>query len=312
MLYCVVYPKNHRIFGSKPLSVICFYVYCSLFRQFEKVFAEAFKIVVFFGDWVYNQNMRPIIDTHTHTIASGHWTTDTVTDLARTAKQRELQILAVTDHSPSIPESAKESYFLGLKNFEKKRYGVRLLYGTEADVMDTNGELGLSDAALCQMDIVIASQHPVCFKPNTAEENTAALIAAIRTGKVDIVGHPDDEKYPLLLNDLVQICAEYGTAIEMNEASLTPGGYRGDARARDAKLLVLCKKAGVPVAMGSDSHGAAHVGVFTFAEKLIAETDFPLDLVVNYSAERFLSLLNIHRKFRGQKTWILSDLLECH
>lgn len=253
--------------------------------------------------------MKPIIDTHTHTIASGHWTTDTVTDLARAAAGRDIQILAVTEHSPSIPESARESYFLGLKNFEKKRYGVRLLYGTEADVMDTSGKLGISDTALCQMDIVIASQHPVCFRPRNAEENTAALTAAIRTGKIDIIGHPDDEKYPLLQNDLVKACAECGTAIEMNEASLTPGGYRGDAYSRDAELLGLCKKAGVPVAMGSDSHGAAHVGIFTYAEKLIADTNFPLDLVINYSQGSLLSLLNIHRKFRGQKLWDFSDLL---
>ena len=249
--------------------------------------------------------MKPIIDTHTHTIASGHWTTDTVTDLARAAAQREIQILAVTDHSPSIPGAATENYFLNLKYAEKKRFGVRLLYGTEADVLDTSGKLGISEGALCQMDVVIVSQHPPCFKPQSAEINTAALIAAVKTGKVDIVGHPDDEKYPLLLEKLVRVCAEQGTALEMNEASLAPGGYRGDARARDAEILKLCKKEDVSVSMGSDSHGAAHVGVFTYAEQLLRETAFPPELVVNYSVESFLRLLDPHRKKRGQTPLVL-------
>lgn len=246
--------------------------------------------------------MKPFIDTHAHTIASGHWTTDTVTDLARAAAERGIKILAVTDHSPSIPGAATENYFLNLKYAEKNRFGVRILYGTEADVLDTNGRLGISDVALSSLDIIIASQHPVCFRPKNAEENTAGLTAAVRTGKIDIIGHPDDEKYPLLAEELVRTCKEFGTAIEMNEASLTPGGYRGNAKARDSELLKLCAKADVFVAMGSDSHGAAHVGVFTYAEELIRETGFPRELVVNYSADRFLDLLNSHRGARGQKS----------
>ena len=75
--------------------------------------------------------MKPFIDTHTHTIASGHWTTDTVTDLARAAAERGIKILAVTDHSPSIPGAATENYFLNLKYAEKNRFGVRILYGTK-------------------------------------------------------------------------------------------------------------------------------------------------------------------------------------
>lgn len=99
-------------------------------------------------------------------------------------------------------------------------------------------------------------------------------MAAVRTGKIDIVGHPDDEKYPLFAEELVRACADANTMIELNNASLTPGGYRGNAKERDAELLALCEKHKVVVAMGSDSHGAAHVGNFTYAEALIRECCF--------------------------------------
>lgn len=254
------------------------------------------KIVVFSENTRYNSIMKAKIDTHTHTIASGHFTTDTATDLARAAKTAGLSVLAITDHSPSVPGSAKESYFRNLKYCEKTRFGVRILYGTEADVLDTEGTLGLQSDILEEMDIVIVSQHPPCFAPRSAKENTAALVAAVRTGKIDIVGHPDDEKYPLFAEELVRACADANTMIELNNASLTPGGYRGNTKERDAELLALCEKHKVVVAMGSDSHGAAHVGNFTYAEALIRECAFPENLLVNANEALFFSILKSHRK----------------
>ncbi len=238
--------------------------------------------------------MKILLDTHTHTIASGHWTKDTVTDLAKAAARRGLELLAVTDHSPSVPGAATENYFRALRHTPRNRCGVQLLFGVEADVVNAHGKLGLSDALLAEMEIVIVSQHPPCFPPASAEENTAALLAAVRSGRVDIVGHPDDEKYPLHAEELVRACAEHGTMIEMNEASLRPGGYRGNAKARDAELLALCRRHDVYVALGSDSHGAAHVGEFTFGTALLRETGFPAELVVNDRPELFQSILLAH------------------
>ena len=237
--------------------------------------------------------MKIVLDTHSHTIASGHFTTDTVTDLARAAKKRGLELICVTDHDPAIPGSASESYFRNLKYCEPKRLGVRILYGVEADVLPC-GKVGLPDDLLAEMQIVILSQHPPCFPPKSAEENTAALISAIRHARADIAGHPDDEKYPLLAEVLVKACSETGTAIEMNNASLTPGGYRGDATARDRELLRLCRRYGVPVTLGSDSHGAAHIGDFTYALKLVEEENFPQELILNTSVEKFTAHLCAH------------------
>ncbi len=242
--------------------------------------------------------MNILIETHSHTVASGHFTRDTITDLARAAQAKSIRLLCVTDHSPSIPGSATENYFRGLKYCEKKRFGVEILYGTEADVMNESGALGMSDELLAEMVIVIASQHPPCFKPADIDTNTRGFLRAIESGRIDIVGHPDDEKYPLHAEALVDACKRFGTIIEMNNASLNPHGYRGDAKARDAELLKLCKEKRVYVSLGSDSHGAAHIGDFTYALSLIRECAFPEELIVNTSVPLFLSLLEPHREAR--------------
>lgn len=242
--------------------------------------------------------MKLLIDTHTHTVASGHGTKDTITDLARAAKQRGIRLLAVTDHSPSIPESARESYFRALRFCEPVRYGVKLLYGTEADVTDRTGTLGMSDDVLALMNIVIASLHPPCFHPSDVETNTCALVSAVQSGRVDIVGHPDDEKYPLDLPSLVDACKQYGTMIELNNSSLSPEGYRGNAKPADAQLLRLCKEKRVYVSLGSDSHGHEGVGDFRYCLDLIRECAFPEELIVNTSEELFTSLLKPHKQAR--------------
>lgn len=238
--------------------------------------------------------MKAIIDTHSHTIASGHQTTDTIADLAKAAFKKGLEILAITDHSPATSGSASANYFRNLKYSERRRCGVQILYGCEADILDTDGRLGLDSDLLKTLDLVIVSQHPRVFTPKTPKENTKAFIRAIKTGIVDIAGHPDDEKIPLQTEDLVKACADYHTAIELNNASLLPDGYRGNARQRDTELLELCEKFGVLVAMGSDSHGARQVGEFSLAEQLLREVSFPEKLVVNYSKELLADLLKRH------------------
>ncbi len=86
--------------------------------------------------------------------------------------------------------------------------------------------------------------------------------------------------------------------IEMNNASLNPNGYRGDAKARDAELLKLCKEKRVYVSFGSDSHGAAHIADFTYALALVRECNFPEELIVNSSLTLFRSLLAPHSLVR--------------
>ena len=48
--------------------------------------------------------MRVEIDTHTHTLASGH-AYNTIREMARAAKDKGLKALAITEHAPEMPVS---------------------------------------------------------------------------------------------------------------------------------------------------------------------------------------------------------------
>ena len=231
------------------------------------------------------------IDTHTHTVASGHFTTDTVRDLALAASAAGLQALAITDHGPAIMNSAKAGYFRSLLLGTRERYGVKLFFGAEVNVMDASGRVDLDAETMVKLDFCIASLHVPCCKPAGIAENTSALTNAMKHPSVSIIGHPNDAKYPLDLEELVSCAARERVMLELNDTSLTPGNYRGDVRAEAKEMLRLCAKYGVSVSLGSDSHGRARVGDVSHCEVLLAEVNFPDELVANRTLEGFRSRL---------------------
>lgn len=230
--------------------------------------------------------MSPItFDIHTHTIASGHGSSATITDMAKAAAARGLKLLGISDHGPATPGGGKPSYFRSLSYAARKRLGIEMLYGAEANILDLQGTLDLDNTILEHLDYVIASIHKPVKKPGTKAENTQCYIAAMKNPFVRIIGHCDDVKYPVDYLAIVQAAIENHVLLEINESSLRPDGYRGDTRFNDLMILNLCSHYHYPVLLSSDSHGTAHIGEFTCCLDLLKRADMPEELVINYSLE---------------------------
>ena len=134
-------------------------------------------------------------DIHTHTIASGHGSSATITDMVKAAKAANLKTLGISDHGPATLGGGRISYFRNLKYAQRERLGIRMLYGAETNIINMKGNLDLSDDILANLDFVIASMHKPTLKPGTAEENTEAYIKAMKDPYVSIIGHCDDENF---------------------------------------------------------------------------------------------------------------------
>ena len=220
-------------------------------------------------------------DIHTHSIASGHATQATITDLAKTAKARGLTLLGVSDHAPSTMCAGTVSYFRSLSMAPKFRCGVELLYGIELNILDYTGRVDMDSATLSGLDYAIASMHRPNLRPGTPEENTAAYIGAMKNPYVSVIGHCDDAHYPADYEALTEASVSYRVLLEINDSSLSPKGYRGDTRDNVRKILTLCKKLDHPILLSSDSHGADHVGDFRHIEPLLRECGIPDRLILN-------------------------------
>lgn len=230
-------------------------------------------------------------DPHMHSIASGHASHSTITDLAKQAAARGFNMIGVTDHGPATILSAREAYFRNLAYSLRRRCGIEILYGVELNILDYQGTVDLPDKILEKLDYAIISMHKPNIAPGTIEENTFAYINAMKHPNVKIVGHCDDTKYPVDYEALVIAAKHYGVLLEINNSSLRPDGYRGDTRENIRTILELCKKYQHPVVLSSDSHGQEHVGDFTYAVEMIEETDFPFQLVMNHSSKAFKNFI---------------------
>ena len=118
-----------------------------------------------------------------------------------------------------------------------------------------------------------------------------ALLGAVKNPAVTIIGHPDDERYPLNHDELAAAAAEHQTALELNNGSLNPLSVRKGARKNIIRMLEACKKYKTMVIMGTDSHICYEVGKFGDALQVLKETDFPEELVVNFSLDRLSYVL---------------------
>lgn len=225
-------------------------------------------------------------DMHTHSIASGHGTACTISDMAKSASSKGLKLLGITDHGPATLCAGTPSYFRSLTFSPKKRFNVELLYGVELNILDTEGKIDLEEELLSRLDYAIISMHAQNYRPGTKEENTNAYINAMKHSCVKILGHCDNPSFPADYEALAIAAKENNIAFEINEASLAPYGYRGDTRENNREILCQARKYKVPVLLSSDSHGAEHVGDFTYAEEFIHKELFPEELILNNQLPR--------------------------
>lgn len=236
--------------------------------------------------------MRDVIDLHTHTIASGH-AYNTISEMVKAAAERGLKLLGITEHAPAMKGTCSEFYFSNLKVLPREKQGVRVLYGAELNVLDMDGHVDLPEDILAQMDIVIASMHIPCLKSGTMEENTRAYINVMKNPYVNIIGHPDDGRYPVDYRMLAKAAKENGVLLEVNNSSLSPLSFRMGAADNYRRLLKYCKEFGTRIIIDSDAHVDLDVGNHELAYQLLAEESFPAELVVNARPELLKDYLPI-------------------
>ncbi len=230
------------------------------------------------------------LDVHTHTIASGH-AFSTVQEMARSASEKGIKLLGITEHTPGIPGTCELIYFRNLHVVPRQMYGVELMLGAEINITDAKGTLDIDDDLMSRLDLRIAGIHSLCYNPGTTEENTGGMITAISHPHIDIISHPGDGTADLLFEPIVKAAKEHHTLLEINNSSLKPVRHKESARGNNLEILRLCKRYEVPVILGSDAHISFDIADYGYLYPLLAETEFPEALIMNSDIARFKSYL---------------------
>ena len=140
--------------------------------------------------------MQDFLDVHMHTIASGH-AYSTLREMIEMGERRHLKLVGLSEHGPRMEGSCPEIYFCNFKVVRPECYGVDVVMGAELNIIDYAGSTDLSAAYLRRIDYAIASLHDICIEPGTEEQNTQAIVNAMRNPRVNIIGHPDNPYYPV-------------------------------------------------------------------------------------------------------------------
>ncbi|MGB2781033.1 MAG: DNA polymerase/3'-5' exonuclease PolX, partial [Phycisphaerae bacterium] len=202
-------------------------------------------------------------DLHAHTDSSDGRAT--IEEMVEAARKRGYQYLAITDHSQAVTvahgmtadrlrrQADRIRDLAGrLKNFS-------LLAGIEVDILK-DGRLDLPEKVLADLDWVVASVHSA-FEMDEAKM-TERLLAAVRSGVVDCIGHPFGRligsRDPIRFDaeKVFAACREHGVALEINS-------YPDRLDLPD----IWCKRAkeaGVTMVISTDAHKPADLDLLPF------------------------------------------------
>lgn len=188
-----------------------------------------------------------------------------IKQMAESARDRGLRVLAVTDHSQSLgvtggltPERLREQRREINKVQRELGDSILLLQGAEVEIR-ADGSLDYSDDVLASLDIVVASLHTSLRQPR--EQVTQRLLNAIRNPHVDIIGHPtgrlipDREGADLDMDAVLAAARESGVVLEINAHPMRLD--LDDVYSRRAIEM------GIPLAINTDAH---HPSDFALAE----------------------------------------------
>jgi putative hydrolase len=239
--------------------------------------------------------MKLIADCHLHTTASGH-AYSTITEYAKEASEKGLELIAMTDHGPRMPGATHPYHFHNLKIIPKTLFDVEILKGMEANIIDYDGRLDIDEIMPEQLDVLIASFHGNCLTASSIAENTRAVIKSMECPYVNIIGHPDDSRIPMDYKELVKAAEFHGVLLEVNNSSLRPTSFRQNAKESYVKLLEECEKHKIYIIINSDSHIHCDVGELNEAIEMVKSVGFPKELIANTSVEKLKQRLYLRRR----------------
>ena len=192
-------------------------------------------------------------DLHMHTTASDGKAT--IIEMAKAAKARGLEYIAITDHSKRVSmangldATRLRQHWADIRRVREQVSGIEILCGIECDILE-DATLDLDDEVLSEADWVIAVLHYGLKQPR--DQIMQRLLNAIRNPHVDAIGHPTGRMLPnrqpadIDFTTFFKAAADHGVLLEINASP-----ERLDL---DDVQAAAAKAHGIPIIIDTDSH----------------------------------------------------------
>ena len=238
--------------------------------------------------------MQIIADLHTHTLSATH-AFNTLDEMAAKAAALGYAALAITDHGPAMPDAPHMWHFANQTALPLVLHGVAMMYGAEANVMDTNGGLDFAQSRLRALDWVVASIHSPCVPGLlTRKEANRIWLAVAENPYVDCIGHSEQENYRYDYDLVTKAFAANHKVVELNGNSFN---VRKDGIPNMKALLAACLQNGCHIAVDSDAHSTWQLRHgLTALYGMLEEMNFPEELIINATTANLTAELKLHGK----------------
>jgi DNA polymerase (family 10) len=192
-------------------------------------------------------------DLHAHTTATDG--KQSIKEMAKAAKERGYDYLAITDHSKAVhvanglDEDRLRKHADKIRKVNGQLKGFRLLAGIEVDILK-DGRLDLDEKLLDELDWVNGAVHS--HFGLSEKKMTERLLKAIGSGVIHCVAHPfgrqigSRKPIKLDLDQVLEACAEHGVCLEIN-------AYPDRLDLPDIHCQ-RAKEAGVKMVISTDAH----------------------------------------------------------
>jgi len=202
-------------------------------------------------------------DFHVHTNASDG--NCNISEIVRAAKDIGYKYICITDHSRSsaiangLSAERLAQQIKQIRKLNEKLKGITILAGTEVDIL-ADGSLDFDDKLLAELDFVIAAIHSGLA--SSREKVTTRTLKAMDNPYVNCIAHPTGrligqrEAMDLDIAAVIKHAAQTHTAFEVNA-----NPWRLDLKDTHCRMAI---EAGVKLAIGTDAHSVAGLGLMGF------------------------------------------------
>jgi len=202
-------------------------------------------------------------DLHCHTSATDG--RDSLEAMARAAAQHGYDYISVNDHSRrvNVAHGLDRKRLLeqirAIDKLNTKLSGIVVLKSVEVDILE-DGALDLPDEVLKELDFTVCAIHYGLNR--TRAQQTERILRAMDNAYFTILAHPTGrlidarEPYEIDLERVLEAARELGRVVELNA--------QPDRLDLDDRACKMAKDAGVRVAISTDAHSTADLGLMRF------------------------------------------------
>ncbi len=228
------------------------------------------------------------IDLHIHTLHSGH-AYGSFYDVINEAMRKKMDIIAITDHGPDLLGASSKYHFnIGHRKPEYKN--LKILWGCEANIIDTKGNIDLSLETQKKLDIVLVGFHKVSkYKDAGIKGNTKAMINALKNPNIKILTHPTHPQHQYDYTKVFQASLDNNVLLELNLSYLKNSNE--EKLILFKKMIDMTRKAGKKIIVNSDAHFIHEIGDDAILKKYWKKLGLNKDIIINNYPKELMKLL---------------------